>query len=195
MRCFFYRILISHALDGDRPLPDKVRRHLQRCPACRRFHETSALLPEQFRAAAEGRSLQPSVLTGKLTTVLQGKDRPAVKSPFSPPAVLRFAALVLVFALILAGGFYYFGDDGRKPPSMEETRTRLESPVERNGRPLLRGPMGEEEALWLSQVTRPLEQELHRIKKDAKTVSCYVVSCFPFNLLWRGEAGGILEDG
>lgn len=195
MRCFFYRILISHALDGDRPLPDRVMRHLHRCPACRQFHEASTLLPEEFRAAAEERSLQPSLLTDKLTTVSRGKDRAAIKYPSSRPAVLRFAVLVLLFALILAGGIYYFGKDRREPLPKEEAGARLEAPVVRNGRHLLKGPMGEEEALWLSQMTRPLKQELHRIKKDAKTVSCFVVSCFPFNLLWKREAGGILEDG
>jgi hypothetical protein len=101
MFCWYYRIRISHALDGDRALPKGVEKHINQCGSCRRFYQGSLAVADQLRREAA------EMLGHRVDVDLGGEtlSSSATKLVFPSLHLWRAAAAVLV---VLAAGVIFW---------------------------------------------------------------------------------------
>lgn len=185
MRCFFSRMAISHALDRDGPIPDRVRRHILHCPACRQFHETAAALPEKLRNDLPEKGTPEDLsLCERVVSAVQRegvRERPPRRSVLSRSLWVPVAAasLVLICLLFLLDSGRDNGEDG----ALDDLASGTESAVISDWDLLTRNDLLDGGSLCIDLVSRPLRAEVERLSRDAEAVSEFFIDFLPVEAL------------
>ena len=165
MFCWFYKLMISNAVDGAGGLSVAARRHIRRCTTCREFHQTCLSLGEGLRREVPIRNDQLSTRLGKrVMAVISDQSAETYKLPANWRPVIAAASIavaVLVGALFLASR-------QTEPPVPEPRRvteipslTRYEIPT----------------AAWAGLVSRPLAGEVKNLADDTESAVRFLVAC------------------
>jgi len=152
MKCFFFRIWISHLLDGDAPAKGFLKNHLIRCPSCRSFYRTGLSLHSRLKADAgmEGWLKEVELRQRVMTSVRrQGRaPRPARRTAFAAACLALAAAAALIFL---------------DPPAVERETGDLGMLLEK----YLPAPER-------MQVTEPLSAEMDRLTADLESLGRFL---------------------
>jgi hypothetical protein len=162
--CWFYRKFIADCTDANRALPDSAQRHLQTCPACRKFFDSERELTQRLVAGAKSHLKSPSpFLHAKIMAALD-------RHPQSAAPSRQFLAPVWATALVIAAlGLFsiYVMRDAQQPSGRSSHSAN--SPVPRvppeNPVPMV---TGQNLLNWTTKLDQPLESEMQSVVADAK---------------------------
>ena len=161
MFCWIYRKAIACAADSQSTPPAWVRRHLEACPACQRFHEQemglSAALVRQKPALAEF----PPFLHARIVAGLPRQTpEPNLWAMLVPWAR---AAIIPALSVLLLAGFWAWKLESRK------AGTLTAASVETRFAPLLSAaPDADQVLAWGRKLDQPLEGEMKAVVSDAR---------------------------
>jgi len=81
MFCRFFRLVISHALDGDKQLSGLTKRHVRTCAGCDQFYKTCQWLADDLRreAAIVSHEGGCEVLSGRILAAVTCRRRETYK--------------------------------------------------------------------------------------------------------------------
>jgi len=165
MFCWFYKLMISNAVDGAGGLSAAARRHIRRCTTCREFHQSCLSLGEGLRREIPIRNDQLSVRLSKrvMDAVLDhGAETYKLPANWRPVvAVASIALAVLVGALFLASR-------QTEPPAPEPRRTAEIPSLTRYEIPT---------AAWAGLVERPLAGEFKNLADNTESAVRFLVAC------------------
>ncbi|MBM3834712.1 MAG: hypothetical protein FJ403_15860 [Verrucomicrobia bacterium] len=171
IRCWLFKQEISHQLDFNSPLPERVQKHLRQCPSCRAFHESQVQIAEQLIATAPRHLKTPSpFLHGKIMAAIDrapiyaGREQRIWRPGWTAGFVML--GLVVVFGLLMQ-----HQHSRTKPGNVVATRAELDSSPSVGLEPLASvvGLPITQKLRELSQnLDQPLEAELHSVVHDAK---------------------------
>jgi hypothetical protein len=167
--CWIYRRLISHRLDANEPLPERVQNHIRNCPGCRTFHASGIQLAEQLIGSAPLHRKAPSpFLHGKILASIDSgtlRTEPEQRA-FRPAWSVAFVSLGLV--LICAAVIHF-------RPLPQTSATFSPSPVAEdaagNSDPMaatVKLPNADKLREWSQNWDQPLQTELQSVVHDAK---------------------------
>jgi len=185
MFCFIYRMLISHALDGNKPASQRTLRHISHCPACRRFHKSNLILQQQLRRdtpvsqAAFASYLNDRVMSEIDQQVPYTTETVRPGWAFSKAAQVAACAAALLIALLA----YHVYESGPQ----EHTQTVQRNPA------ILPSAMASNESLiarlvqvdpdlWQQLVDTPLIDECSRLAADVDAARNFLMTCLPMQL-------------
>jgi len=165
MFCWFYKLMISNAVDGAGGLSVAARRHIRRCTTCREFHQTCLSLGEGLRREVPIRNDQLSTRLGKrVMAVISDQSAETYKLPANWRPVIA-AASIAVAVLV---GVLFLASRQTEPPVPEPRRvteipslTRYEIPT----------------AAWAGLVSRPLAGEVKNLADDTESAVRFLVAC------------------
>jgi len=180
VQCFFYRIRISNALDRDAALPYSVQDHIERCPACRRFHGAGLTLravpPED--TSEEWFERRP-VIEKRLLDAVGCREAGSIRGHFPHNRPLRIAALAASLILVLTGGLIFLGRENRGEPSKEEYLSTVQA-LTHAKEDLLRTCLPHtEDLLSMKPVTEPLLTEVENLAEDAELIKNFMAAMLP----------------
>ncbi len=165
MFCWFYRLMISNAMDGAGGLSVGTRRHIRRCTTCREFHQSCLSLGEDLRREATIPNSQSSTrLSKRVMAAVSNHGAETYKLPVNwrpVAAAASIAIAVLVGALFLASR-------QTEPPSPEPARTAEIPNLMRYEIPT---------AAWAGLVERPLAGEVKNLADDTESAVRFLVAC------------------
>ena len=189
MKCFIYRIWISHALDRGRALGGRVQAHVDRCTGCERFHAESVALGRELRDGMSARNGEwDPFLTERIMARVDREDRRrgtrSVLRVRTPWTVVLATCLVvaLTLGLILIDPF----ED--EAPDRDQVAASFEA-VSQLGQKLF-GRHLETDSELLGLVAEPLTAEVDRLTEDAETMTGLVAAFLPLDLLHTESGSG-----
>jgi len=165
MFCWFYKLMISNAVDGAGGLSAAARRHIRRCTTCREFHQSCLSLGEGLRREA-------TILNSQLSTRLGKRVMAAVSDQsaetYKLPANWRPVVAAASIALAVLVGALFLASRQTEPPAPEPRRvteipslTRYEIPT----------------AAWAGLVERPLAGEFKNLADNTESAVRFLVAC------------------
>ena len=185
MFCFIYRMLISHALDGNKPASQRTLRHISHCPRCRRFHKSNLILQQQLRHDVPvSRPAFASYLTDRVMSEINRREPHTTRTvrlnwALGKAAQVAACAAVLMIAILT----YHVYEDSPQ----EHTQTAQHNPA------ILLSTMVSNESviarlvqvnpdLWRQIVDTPLIDECSRLAADVDAAQNFLMTCLPVQL-------------
>ena len=164
MFCWFFRMMISSAADSNKVLSERAQKHIQHCPACRRFRQMCLSLETGLKheAAALDNKL-PGPLRRRILTAatVRGANAPGITISLRPAiAAACVAVAVLLGALLL------------RPPENEPPTV---NPPQFGG--LHNLVDAELPTVWAGYLQRPLTDEIENIADDTESAVRFLVAC------------------
>ena len=110
MFCWLFKLMISHAVDGDGKLSGTTQKHIGRCAGCREFYQSCLSLAQGLtREAAISNSDVSEQLSGRILTAVSGQETKEYKVtvklwPIVTAACLALAVLIGALYLVPGGG-------------------------------------------------------------------------------------------
>jgi len=176
MFCAIHRWLISRALDDGRSQPALTRRHVHRCPECRRYAD--ALHCVHRRLTSE-RPVMPETVSPDLARRI---DRalparlPSEPAGIGPLQVLQAGAAALLLVAVFTAALSL-----PQPPPTPSAQSAPATPTDRA--PLSRISASGELLLAMSrQAESPMHQEIRQLQKHAADTGRFIVKCLDLQL-------------
>ena len=170
MFCRFFKIMISHAADVDKPLDGMTRRHIQRCRSCKRFYEICHWLGDGLRAEAADLNCTYELLTEQITDSLANPSKRSRHVPFR----LKYFAVAACIALAATASIIFM----LKPP-----RPRILKELTMPISDLLETDLS---ATWAVIVEEPLAGEMKNLADNTESVIHFLVACVDVDPLQNG---------
>jgi hypothetical protein len=188
MPCFHHRILISRAANHDRTPPAFTRRHMQHCPTCRQFHETTVRVGQRLRHDADALSADVSEDLHQKILSRCGLDRPATRQPAPRTLTLARAtgwALAAAAVALLAVGVWVSVQPA-KTPTLEHRLVEDTPKPQPAAKPMplqivVELPATSADAA-AAKLYKPLEDELARLRQDGKAAADFLLACVPIDM-------------
>lgn len=177
MFCSINKWIISRSVDTGRPLPGRVKNHLQRCNSCREFAAfCTSIRPKLIQdkniiLEKADKALTKKILSGipvDITekTGLENKTRFRKRAPRRPVLIPSLSAALVVLGIL--GGILFFTH-----PRPQDTN-----------------PLGQLSALVkaaspedvLSRIESPLETEYEELKRALDSTTRFLLSSLDFRL-------------
>ncbi len=177
MFCFVAKWMISNALNNRREPPARILSHIERCDACRSYHEEAIALQGHLEHEARADSEFPAFLHARIMNAVKSdRDQLKVWKPVRPLALGAVAALI-VFGISAA---WFAGSE----PSRRNTAVtvnaewgslqHLESGLEQAEALLNQGP---------DLFVRPLSDEMQLLESDISKVALRLASILDRDIL------------
>jgi len=185
MFCFIYRMLISHALDGDKPASQRTLRHISSCPACRRFYKSNLILQQQLRRDVPvSRPAFASYLNDRVMSEIDQQGlhtTETVRLGWAFGKVVQTAACAA--ALLIAMLAYHVYENGPQEymPTGQHDPTIFSSAIDSNESVIVRLVQANP-GLWHQLVDTPLVGECSRLAADADAARSFLMECLPVQL-------------
>ena len=167
MYCSLLKLIISNAMDSDRPIPRFAARHLARCDSCREFAEMAGVLEEKLVEDARGPGITLGSLVPESVTV---PARPLV----CRPAFALVVSCVLVLVAVLAAIY-----TGPRETETSNNTAAIELWVPSIG-----------DTNPLKAIDGVFAQELATLGDDAYAAVSYVANIFPVGLGQQAKGNG-----
>jgi hypothetical protein len=199
VKCSISRILISHKLDGERPLPKWVQRHLFRCEGCRASFSESYTLANRLRADSHGDVEVPGLFLAERVLAAVGRYERSVSAVRDHHVMQRWLVAAAASSALIVFGWLFFltapdttGQVREEATAISSAAAAMES-ISELGRNLIRkDPEGENASLLSEYVARPLAAEVERMSEDAEAVKDLFSALVPIVMARQRilEAGG-----
>lgn len=164
MLCWLFRLMISHAVDGNNRLAGKTQKHIGRCASCRDFyHSCLSLAQDLTRQAAIPKRDVSERLSGRILSVVSGQETKEYKVTVKLWPIVTAACLALA---ILIGAYFLIPEDGDKNITESDPVAALRQLAQEEFAPSLSGFN-----------KRPLEGELDNIAKETASAVRFLVAC------------------
>ncbi len=167
MFCSIFRLMISHAVDGDSQLAGTAEKHIRHCASCREFYETCLSLGEGLtREAAISNEEVSERLSARVPKVMSRRriDTYTVRlrlRPIVAAACVALIALMVVLFLAVRRDGQDAGPTGPVEPIAE-----------------LRALAGDNfPAVWPGLIKEPLANELNNLTNDTESALRFLVAC------------------
>jgi len=162
--CYYYRGIIKRSLDADKTLPHRASNHIQKCPGCRKVHESETRVIRELRAASNTLEQSPFLHARIMSSIARcgpvAKSKPAWSS--SIWAVGLATACLLLLAVLWA--------HQRPMPSHEVVAHPSQpAPLPMELSLSVKLPDGNQLRQWTEKLDEPLETEMKLVVGDAKT--------------------------
>ena len=175
LTCWFHRLGIDRSLDEDRPLPNRLHRHLAQCPECRAYHHTHAnLIAAMAKEALAPRPASPPFLEGRILAAIQRADRAPVPRRLS----LAWSSVLATVSLVVLGVAVALNS---LPHRAHPAQPRPLASSSSSTRPLPQTatlPTGGELMQWTRGLDQPLEKEAALVMDDARTAVHLLATSF-----------------
>lgn len=174
MFCSIFRLMISHAVDGDSQLAGTTEKHIRHCASCREFYKTCLSLAEGLtrEAAISNQEVSERLSVSVLLWSPYGLKRMPRRRTETYSVGLRrrrtvaaacVALIVLMGILLLA---VRRDDEDAGPPGQVEPIAEL------------RALAGEDFAAgWPGLIKEPLAGELENLADDTESALRFLVAC------------------
>ena len=172
MFCWFFRLRISGAMDGDGVLSRAAEKHIRHCANCREFHSRCVSLADRLRnKAAVLNDGTCSRLNARILRAIQYRQVDAKKAGIR----LRPAALAACLALtVLVGVLFLAKHRNNQVGGKAISGTEIQ---------VIRNPGGGDFAgAWSGFVERPLANELENLENDTESAVRFLVACVAVNV-------------
>ncbi len=180
MFCFICRILISHALDGNKPVSQRTLRHISHCPACRRFHKSNLILQQQLRRDVPvSRAAFASYLNDRVMSEIDRREPHTTETVRLGWAIGKAAQVAACAAVLLIAILAYHIYEG-KPQEYTQT-AQLPSAMVSNESVIARLVQVNPD-LWRQMVDTPLIDECSRLAADVSAARSFLMTCLPVQL-------------
>ena len=177
MLCWFHKIMISHALDGERQLHKLTEKHIRRCTTCGEFYDACLSLSEGL--IREVMSLERPVskrLSTRISTALS-RRQPAITSP---PTRWRPTAVAACIGLMaLAAVFFLPRRPDEQHPNKYDDAVKAVNAIISSADNLTGGrlPKADSTATWSGLIERPLQGEMRKLADDTESAVRFLVVC------------------
>ena len=172
MFCRFFKIMISHAADSDRPPGRIIQRHMERCESCRRFYESCRTLGDGLRAEAMDLSSSCEQRIERIKKVLAGPSR---RTRYIPIRLRYFAAAACMALAATAAVMFMSRPPKQRPP--EEPEILISD--------LLQTDL---QATWSGLLEEPLTGEMKSLARDTESAIRFLVACVDVDPLQNNAA-------
>lgn len=184
MICFFFRTMISHALDGDRPLPHRVRRHVDSCPSCAAFLRAGRSLHDRLKNDPPPERLpQPDALVARVMAAISRREYRESK-PVTPLwKRRRAAALAACLIVAVLAGFFSIDSGSGRTPTKEEISAGVNAVFDLGKKLLGNDQAAGGKTPCLANVTRPFTVEVDRLTENVESVKGFFLAFLPVERL------------
>jgi hypothetical protein len=181
LRCAYYQWRISAALDRDDGGGRLPRRHMDRCPACRAFHERSVALAAALRRDAAG-----ATAPARGATVVRDceHDRAAGRGAWRPwawAAGLAAAACVVAAVLVLSQGGRREAPQVAREPTSPDTAPAVALASREEAAKMLAVASDPLSALR-DVARRPIQKGIEDVRAEAQAAGRFLASQLPFDV-------------
>ncbi|MBN2211427.1 MAG: hypothetical protein JW709_08540 [Sedimentisphaerales bacterium] len=172
MFCQIYKLVISWRLDHHRPLPSRVRKHIQSCQTCTAYLHTCAQLEKHGKT----NTTCPSYLQDRiLTAVGQSHNHHGNASPAIIPLRRRNLPALLAASIFIAlAALWLLWEHG---PRKIDSRDTI--PTDSLTKPFLAGVDPDAWNDWNGMMETTLGDELDCLYRDTEETVNYLVACLP----------------
>ncbi|MBA7660495.1 hypothetical protein ES703_68497 [subsurface metagenome] len=167
MFCWFFRLMISHAADGDSRLSETTEKHIRHCASCREFYEICLSLGEGLAREA---AISNEEVSERLSAhILKGMSRRRIGTYTIGLRMRPMVAAACVALIVLMGVLFLAvrrdGQDTGQPGQVEPVAA-------------LRALVGENfPAVWPGLIEEPLAGELNNLADDTESALRFLVAC------------------
>ena len=173
MFCRFFKIMISHAADVDRPPGGITKKHIERCESCRRFYESCRFLSDDLRAEAVDLSSSCEQRIERIKKGLAGPSR----RPRHIPIRLRYFAAAACMVLAATAAVMYMSRPPEHPPPEDPPVASISDLV---GTDL--------QSTWPGLLEEPLAGEMKSLARDTESAIRFLVACVDVDPLQKDIA-------
>ncbi|MHC4461455.1 MAG: hypothetical protein ACYS6W_12165 [Planctomycetota bacterium] len=167
MFCSIFKLMISHAADGDNRLSETTEKHITHCASCREFYETCLSLGEGLtREAAISNEEVSERLSARVPKVMSRRriDTYTVRLRLWPIMAAACVALIALIGIL----FLALRRDGQDAGPTAQVEPIAE----------LRAMVGEDFAAgWPGLIEEPLANELNNLANDTESALRFLVAC------------------
>lgn len=167
MFCWLFRLMMSHAADGDNPLSPAAEKHIRHCADCRYFYSTCLLLSERLKSEIVSPDRNLSVrLRKRILTAMPHQQTKTIsfRVKWWPAAVA--ACLTLI---VLMGAMFFVERLDDRLATLNKIQTDI-----RNFQTIV----GKEfPAAWPELIEGPLANEAKNLADDTEAAVRFLVAC------------------
>jgi len=167
MFCWLFRLMISHAADGDSRLSETTEKHIRHCASCREFYETCLSLGQGLtREAAISNEEVSERLSNRILMAMPHRRTEAYKVRMKMRPMVAAACVALIVLMVVL--FLAVRRDGQdtNPSGRVEPVAALRALVGENF------PAG-----WPGLINEPLANELNNLTNDTESALRFLVAC------------------
>lgn len=181
MFCWFFRLMVSHAVDGDNRLSRTTQEHIRGCADCREFHRRCMFLAEGLKR--EAAISRPRISEGLSDRILKDTRRQRAEAHKVGIRLRPIAAAACVTLAVLMGVFFITGR--RDSQNIVEYRQAVEALQDIF---FARDLVGSEQigrdfpAAWPGLVEEPLSKELKNLTDDTESALQFLVACITVDI-------------
>lgn len=177
MYCRVFRLMISHAMDGDKQLSKRTAKHLRHCASCRQFYKTCLSLGEHMKREAPISNREVTVhLSEQTLAAIQGHKPKTQQTAMNlgPAVAAACAGLIAVTAVLML----FQEPKNRRPDNwdaaVKAARNVAVSVGDLAGDKLAgtKFPQG-----WPGLVEEPLAGEIKNLTDDTHSAVRFLVDC------------------
>ena len=183
MYCWLFRLMISHAMDGDKQLSKRTTRHLRHCASCRQFYKTCLSLGEGLRHQTATSSREaPGHLSERIFAAIHTQQPKTYKvgMKLGPAVAAACVGLVAVTGVLLL-----FREPKKRQPNeydkaVQVARNVAVSVQNLTGNRLTTAqfPQG-----WPGLVEEPLASEIRNLTNDTQSAVRFLVDCMSVGII------------
>lgn len=167
MFCSIFRLMISHALDGDSRLSGTTEKHIRHCASCREFYETCLSLAEGLtrEAAISNQEVSERLSVSALKGMPRRRTDTYSVGLRRRRTVAAACVALIVLMVILFLAVRRDDQDTSQPGQVEPVAA-------------LRALVGEDFAtVWPGLIEEPLAVELNNLADDTESALRFLVAC------------------
>jgi len=177
MFCSIFRLMISHAADGDGRLSGTTEKHIRHCASCREFYKTCLSLGEGLtREAAISNEEISERLSNRILTAMHHRRTEAYKVGVKLWPTVAAACVGLI---VLTGALLLLRQPEKQQPNQYEQAAKVIRDIVVSADNLAGGSLVKEQfpAGWPGLIQEPLANELNNLADDTESALRFLVAC------------------
>jgi len=175
MFCWFFKLRISEAMDGDGVLSRAAEKHIRHCANCREFHSRCVSLADGLRSEAAVSNEETSRhLSTRILRAIQYRQAEVQKVGIR----LRLAVAACIALTVLVGVLFLAKHHNNQVSSPSKSGTEIQAIRNLGG--------GDFTGAWSGFVERPLAGELENLENDTESAVRFLITCVAVNVTGTG---------
>ena len=175
MFCWFFKLRISEAMDGDGVLSRAAEKHIRHCANCREFHSRCVSLADGLRSEAAVSNEETSRhLSTRILRAIQYRQAEVQK--IGVRLRLAVAACIALTAIVVV--LFLAKHHNNQVSGPANSGTEIQAIRNLGG--------GDFAGAWSGFVERPLAGELENLENDTESAVRFLVTCVAVNVTGTG---------
>jgi len=167
MFCWFFRLRISGAMDGDGALSRAVEKHIRHCTDCREFYDRCVSLADGLKGGA---AISDDEIARRLSArIPRAIPYPQVKMQKVGIRLWPAAVAACIALIVLAGALFLTRYRDGRVSGGGEVGTEIQAVRNLVG--------GDFAGAWSGLVEKPLEDEMEKLQEDTESAVRFLVTC------------------